>query len=115
MKSRYDSSTVWLIVWLIKVKSIDDTEELDATDESFDILGFSPEEKQAVYKITAGIMHAGNVAFKQKPREEQAEPDGTDGADKLSFLFGVKSDEWLKAMCSPKVWLIIMTNLWLIL
>ena len=58
----------------IKVKSIDDNEELDATDESFDILGFSPEEKTAVYKITAGIMHSGNVKFKQKPREEQAEP-----------------------------------------
>ena len=87
----------------IKVKSIDDNEELDATDESFDILGFNQDEKNAVYKITAGIMHSGNIAFKQKPREEQAEPDGTDAADKLGFLFGVKSDEWLKAMCSPKV------------
>ena len=85
------------------MKSIDDNEELDATDESFDILGFNQDEKNAVYKITAGIMHSGNIAFKQKPREEQAEPDGTDAADKLAFLFGVKSDEWLKAMCSPKV------------
>ena len=41
-------------------------------------------------------MHAGNVKFKQKPREEQAEPDGTDAADKLTYLFGCKSDEWLK-------------------
>merc|ERR1711892_863697 len=87
----------------IKVKSIDDTEELDATDESFDILGFNQDEKNAVWKITAGIMHSGNIAFKQKPREEQAEPDGSDAADKLGFLYGVKSEEWLKAMCSPKV------------
>ena len=88
---------------MIQVKSIDDNEELDATDDSFNILGFTVDEKNAVWKITAGIMHSGNVAFKQKPREEQAEPDGTDAADKLTYLFGVKSDEWLKAMCSPKV------------
>ena len=55
----------------IVVKSIDDKEELDATDESFDILGFSQDEKNAIYKITAGLMHSGNCKFKCKPREEQ--------------------------------------------
>ena len=87
----------------IVVKSIDDKEELDATDESFDILGFSQDEKNAIYKITAGIMHSGNTKFKQKPREEQAEADGTDAADKLAYLFGVNSAEWIKAICHPKV------------
>ena len=48
----------------VTVTSIDDTEELDATDDSFDILGFSPEEKAGIYKITASIMHSGNAAFK---------------------------------------------------
>merc|ERR1711970_865555 len=32
----------------VTVASIDDTEELDATDESFDILGFTPEEKNGI-------------------------------------------------------------------
>ena len=39
----------------IKVKSINDIEELDATDESFDILGFNEEEKAGIYMITAGL------------------------------------------------------------
>ena len=43
----------------IKVKSIDDVEELDATDSSFDILGFNQDEKNSIYRITAGIMHSG--------------------------------------------------------
>jgi len=51
----------WCSLGEIKVKSIDDTVELDATDESFDILGFSAEEKDAIYMITAAIMHSGNV------------------------------------------------------
>ena len=85
------------------VKSIDDKEELEATDESFGILGFTQEEKNAIYKMTAGIMHSGNQKFKQKPREEQGEADGTEAADKLAYLFGVSSSEWLKAICNPKV------------
>lgn len=32
-----------------------------------------------IYKLTGAILHCGNMKFKQKPREEQAEPDGTEG------------------------------------
>ena len=87
----------------VVVKSIDDKEELDATDGSFDILGFTQDEKSAIWKITAAIMHSGNAKFKNKPREEQAEPDGQEAGDKVGFLLGVNSDEWYKALCSPKV------------
>lgn len=31
-----------------------------------------------MYKITAAVMHFGEVKFKQRGREEQAEPDGTE-------------------------------------
>ncbi|XP_014817567.1 PREDICTED: myosin-7-like, partial [Calidris pugnax] len=61
------------------VPSIDDGEELLATDSAFDVLGFTPEEKNSIYKLTGAIMHFGNMKFKQKQREEQAEPDGTEG------------------------------------
>lgn len=44
-----------------------------------DILGFSADEKVAIYKLTGAVMHYGNMKFKQKQREEQAEPDGTEG------------------------------------
>lgn len=46
---------------------------------AFDVLGFTNEEKNSVYKLTGGIMHFGNMKFKQKPREEQAEVDTTEG------------------------------------
>ena len=48
-------------------------------------------------------MHSGNAKFRQKPREEQAEPDGTEFSDKLGYLFGIGPDDWCKAMCMPKV------------
>jgi len=42
-----------------------------------DILGFSHEEKDCVYRIVAAVMHLGTMKFKQRGREEQAEADGT--------------------------------------
>lgn len=87
------------------VENMDDGQELMATDVSckkknllqrpnekkkvckkilfliqhaMDILGFTPEEKYGCYKIVGAIMHFGNMKFKQKQREEQAETDGTE-------------------------------------
>merc|ERR1719204_2222848 len=87
----------------IKVKSIDDVEELDATDSSFDILGFNQDEKNSIYRITAGIMHSGNMVFKQKPREEQAENGEPELSEKAGFMLGKSGAEYTKALCSPRV------------
>uniref|UniRef100_A0A8C5STM9 Myosin heavy chain n=1 Tax=Laticauda laticaudata TaxID=8630 RepID=A0A8C5STM9_LATLA len=87
----------------ISVPSIDDQEELMATDEAIDILGFTAEEKTAIYKLTGAVMHYGNMKFKQKQREEQAEPDGTEVADKAAYLTNLNSADLLKALCFPRV------------
>ncbi|NWI09286.1 MYSS protein, partial [Crypturellus soui] len=87
----------------ITVPSIDDQEELMATDSAIDILGFSADEKVAIYKLTGAVMHYGNLKFKQKQREEQAEPDGTEVADKAAYLMGLNSADLLKALCYPRV------------
>ncbi|XP_071384728.1 myosin-4-like [Centroberyx affinis] len=87
----------------ISVKSIDDAEELIATDEAIDILGFSADEKVGIYKLTGAVMHYGNMKFKQKQREEQAEPDGTEEADKAAYLMGLNSADLLKNLCYPRV------------
>ncbi|XP_013995794.1 myosin-7 [Salmo salar] len=85
------------------VLSIDDADELMATDNAFDVLGFTQEEKNSVYKLTGAIMHYGNMRFKQKQREEQAEADGTEGADKVSYLMGLNSADLIKGLCHPRV------------
>ncbi|XP_078081536.1 myosin-4-like [Mustelus asterias] len=87
----------------ISVKSIDDTEELVATDTAIDILGFTGDEKWGIYKFTGAVMHFGNMKFKQKQREEQAEPEGTEDADKVAYLTGLNSADLLKALCYPRV------------
>uniref|UniRef100_A0A8B9JLI6 Uncharacterized protein n=1 Tax=Astyanax mexicanus TaxID=7994 RepID=A0A8B9JLI6_ASTMX len=87
----------------ISVASINDSEELLATDSAVDILGFTVEEKIGIYKLTGAVLHYGNMKFKQKQREEQAEPDGTEDADKAAYLMGLNSADLLKALCYPRV------------
>lgn len=53
------------------------------SQQAMDILGFVPDEKAGSYKLTGAIMHFGNMKFKQRPREEQAEADGTESKNKI--------------------------------
>ncbi|CAG2223441.1 MYH6_7 [Mytilus edulis] len=85
----------------LTVDSIDDNEEMKLMDEAFDILGFSQDEKKSCYKCTAAILHMGEMKFKQ--RGEQAEPDGTTEAEKVSFLLGVNSNDFIKSLVKPKI------------
>ncbi|XP_061689764.1 myosin, heavy chain 7B, cardiac muscle, beta a [Syngnathoides biaculeatus] len=85
------------------VENVDDGSELMATDHAMDILGFLPDEKYGCYKIVGAIMHFGNMKFKQKQREEQAEADGTESADKASYLMGVSSADLIKGLLHPRV------------
>ncbi|XP_039257328.1 myosin-7-like [Styela clava] len=88
---------------VVKVDNLDDGEELLLTDEAFKILGFTPEEISGIYRLMAGIMHQQNMKFKNKQREEQAEADGTEDADKVAYLFGLNSADLLKYLCHPRV------------
>uniref|UniRef100_A0ABK0LT14 Myosin heavy chain 7B n=1 Tax=Rattus norvegicus TaxID=10116 RepID=A0ABK0LT14_RAT len=85
------------------VDNMNDGEELIATDHAMDILGFSVDEKCACYKIVGALLHFGNMKFKQKQREEQAEADGTESADKAAYLMGVSSGDLLKGLLHPRV------------
>ncbi|XP_070707481.1 myosin, heavy chain 7B, cardiac muscle, beta a [Pempheris klunzingeri] len=85
------------------VENMDDGQELMATDHAMDILGFLPDEKYGCYKIVGAIMQFGNMKFKQKQREEQAETDGTESADKASYLMGVSSADLIKGLLHPRV------------
>merc|ERR1712066_351192 len=87
----------------VTVASIDDNEELEYTDAAFDCIGFSHEEKWDCYKITAGVMSCGEVKFKTKGRDDQAEPDEMAFPNKVAELFGVNVDAMLKAFCKPKI------------
>jgi myosin protein heavy chain len=99
-----DVKDYWFVAQAeLTVPGIDDVEEHGLTDEAFDILHFDQEEKDNCYRTMAAIMHMGDMKFKQKPRDEQAEPDGEEEAAKASDCYGVKTEDFLKALCKPRV------------
>ncbi|CAL1296899.1 unnamed protein product [Larinioides sclopetarius] len=87
----------------IEIPGMDDAEEMRLTDEAFDILGFSQSYKDEIYKITAACMHMGEMKFKQRPREEQAEPDGTEEGERIGHLLGINAADLYKNLCKPKI------------
>ncbi|XP_030241544.1 myosin heavy chain, muscle isoform X27 [Drosophila navojoa] len=87
----------------VTVPSIDDSEEFILTDQAFDILGFTKQEKEDVYKITAAVMHMGGMKFKQRGREEQAEQDGEEEGGRVSKLFGCDTAELYKNLLKPRI------------
>merc|ERR1719457_84242 len=93
----------WISQGVTKVEGMDDKEEFDLTDEPFHVLGFDPEDEMGAFRITSGVCNFGSMTYKQKPRDEQAEVDSVDVADIVSYLFGVSSPEFCKAITRPRV------------
>ncbi|VDO30677.1 unnamed protein product [Onchocerca flexuosa] len=87
----------------LTIEGVNDKEEMQITQEAFDIMGFEDHETHDLYGNVAGIMHMGEMKFKQRPREEQAEPDGEEDAKNAGFCFGVDHEEFLKALTKPRV------------
>jgi len=88
------------------VSSIDDNEELEYTEDAFNVLGFNEQEKFDCYMLTAGVMTFGGVEFKTKGRDDQAEceltgPDTFPG--KAAALCGVDAFAMIKAFCKPRI------------
>ena len=89
-----------------KVESIDDNEELEYTDDAFNVLGFSDAEKFSCYMLTAGVMSSGGIEYKTKGRDDQAEcehigPDTFPG--KAAIAFQIDAFQMIKAFCKPRI------------
>ncbi|XP_019882376.1 myosin heavy chain, muscle isoform X7 [Camponotus floridanus] len=85
------------------IPGVDDGEECLLTDQAFDVLGFTQEEKDNIYKITAAVMHMGGMKFKQRGREEQAEADGTEEGDRVAKLLGCDCADLYKNLLKPRI------------
>ncbi|XP_062706935.1 myosin heavy chain, muscle isoform X26 [Aedes albopictus] len=87
----------------ITIPNVDDGEECALTDEAFNVLGFTQEEKDNIYRITAAVMHMGGMKFKQKGREEQAEADGMEEGDRVAKLLGCVTEDLYKNLLKPRI------------
>ncbi|KAJ8036907.1 Myosin-16 [Holothuria leucospilota] len=87
----------------IDIDNIKDDEEMKITDDALTVLGFEDSEKMGMYRLTCGIMIFGNIEWKQNPRDEQADIETPDIADKVAYLFGVNGGELVKNLLRPRI------------
>lgn len=45
----------------------------------------------------------GNSKWKQKPRDEQAEADGTEELEKVATLLSIDKEELIKGLTKPRI------------
>jgi len=88
---------------VLTVDKMDDAEEMRATDTALDTLGFTQDDKDGLYKGTIAICYLGNQKWKQKGREEQAEPDGQEQISKAAELLGIEVDYFVDTFMKPKL------------
>ena len=95
----------WVSQGKTTVESIDDKEDMGFADEAYDILGFTEEEKYNVYKLTACVMHMGNMCkdFVPVGKEEQAEVKHEENSIKIADICGIDCEWMITYFCKPKL------------
>eukprot|EP00253_Pinus_taeda_P035406 PITA_35406 len=78
-----------------KVSTIDDAREYLETRNAMDVVGISPEEQEAIFRVVAAILHLGNVEF-----VKGKEPDSSQLKDDKSIFHLQTAAELL--MCDVK-------------
>ena len=95
----------WVSQGKTTVPSIDDKEDMMYAHEAYGVLGFSPEETYNIYRLTAVVMHMGNMTkdFVPVGKEEQAEIKDQVNAEKVASLCGIDCEWMINYFCKPKL------------
>merc|ERR1712203_1173138 len=95
----------WVAQGKTTVPSIDDKEDMMFAHEAYSILGFTEEEKYNIYRLTAVVMHMGNMTkdFVPVGKEEQAEIKDDTNAQKVATLCGIDCEWMINYFCKPKL------------
>ena len=95
----------WVSQGKTTVPSIDDKEDMMYAHEAYRVLGFTEEETYNIYRLTAVVMHMGNMTkdFVPVGKEEQAEIKNDTNAEKIATLCGIDTEWMITYFCKPKL------------
>jgi len=95
----------WVSQGKTTVPSIDDKEDMMYAHEAYRILGFETSDTYDIYKLTAVVMHMGNMTkdFVPVGKEEQAEIKDDTNAQKVAGLCGIDAEWMVNYFCKPKL------------
>ncbi|XP_057549511.1 myosin-6-like isoform X2 [Amaranthus tricolor] len=58
----------------IELDGVDDGKEYLATKRAMDVVGISPEEQDAIFRVVAAVLHLGNIEFTKGKEMDSSEP-----------------------------------------
>jgi myosin heavy chain 6/7 len=95
----------WVSQGKTSVASIDDKEDMMYAHEAYRILGFNIDDTYNIYRLTAVVMHMGNMTkdFVPVGKEEQAEIKDDVNAAKVATLCGIDTEWMINYFCKPKL------------
>ncbi|KAG0330346.1 hypothetical protein BG004_002119, partial [Podila humilis] len=84
------------------ISGVDDAEEWKLLLKSMDVMGFTLQEQQNLFRIIAAIMHLGNISV-SSDRSDQAQLKDTSIAEKVCHVLGIPLSDFVKGLLKPKV------------
>ncbi|CAO2839828.1 unnamed protein product, partial [Amaranthus hypochondriacus] len=79
----------------IELEGLDDAKEYLATIRAMDVVGISPEEQEAIFRVVAAVLHLGNIEFTKGKEMDSSEPKD----EKSRFHLQTAAELF---MCDPK-------------
>lgn len=79
----------------IELEGLDDGKEYLATRKAMDVVGISPEEQDAIFRVVAAVLHLGNIEFTKGKEMDSSQPK-----DEKSWFHLQTAAELF--MCDPK-------------
>ena len=79
--------------------SVDDADEFATVLESMSVLGFEPDEVQAILRIVAAVLHLGNIEFKTNARSQGASITNDEVLETAARLFGFSASDLRTRLC----------------
>jgi len=87
----------------LPVPGVDDIAEFQSTVGSMCIMGMSPEDIGAIFRVVSAVLHFGSMQFKQERNSDQAAlPDNT-VAQKVAHLLGLSVTDMTRAFLKPRI------------
>ncbi|KAG0040078.1 hypothetical protein BGZ82_005326 [Podila clonocystis] len=84
------------------ISGVDDAEEWKLLLKSMDVMGFTQQEQQNLFRVIAAILHLGNISV-SSDRSDQAQLKDTSIAEKVCHVLGIPLSDFVKGLLKPKV------------
>uniref|UniRef100_A0A3Q0QYC1 Osteoclast-stimulating factor 1 n=1 Tax=Amphilophus citrinellus TaxID=61819 RepID=A0A3Q0QYC1_AMPCI len=84
-----------------KVDDINDKSDFQETVKAMDVIGISPEDRSMVFQIVAGVLHLGNISFKESGNYAAVESE--EFLAFPAFLLGIDQNRLKEKLTSRKM------------